>query len=68
MSAPAIVFRVSEALDAELIRQKRGGRVDRILDLDGELLSVAVLKAASDFLTAKGQVHAARAILSELER
>lgn len=63
-----IIPRVSEAIDTDLIRQKRGGVVTQILDIDAECLAIVALKAASDFLTAKGQVHAARAILSELER
>lgn len=68
MSAPAIVFRVAEALDAELIRQKRGGAGREIMDLDAERLAVVAARAIANFQSAKGQVQAARAILSELER
>jgi len=62
-SVPAIIFRISEALDAEIIRQRRGVTTrpfDACLDLDAERLALAAIDAIAGHMREQGFVHPAR--------
>jgi len=59
-SVPAIIFRISEALDAEIIRQRRGVTTrpfDACLDLDAERLALAAIDAIAGHMREQGFVH-----------
>jgi hypothetical protein len=57
---PAVVFRMSEALDAEIIRQRQGVKdrsFDACLDLDAERLALAAIEALAGHMREQGFVH-----------
>ena len=57
---PAIIFRLSEALDAEIIRQRqgvKGRRFDAQLDLDAERLARVALDFVCDLIRKEGFAH-----------
>ena len=57
---PAIIFRISEALDAEIIRQRRGvtGRpFDARLDLDAERLARVAFDVFCEWIGKEGFAH-----------
>lgn len=62
MSAPvpAVVLRISEALDTEIINQRRGVTsrpFDACLDLDAERLALAAIEALAGHMREQGFVH-----------
>ena len=60
---PAIIFRISEALDAEVIRQRRGvtGRpFDARLDLDAERLARVAFDVFCEWIKEGGFPHVYR--------
>ena len=62
MSAPvpAVVLRISEALDTEIINQRRGVTTrpfDACLDLDAERLALAAIEALAGHMREQGFVH-----------
>jgi hypothetical protein len=57
---PAVVQRIAEALDAEIINQRRGVTsrpFDACLDLDAERLALAAIEALSGHMREQGFVH-----------
>ena len=57
---PAIVFRISEALDTEIINQRRGVTTrpfDACLDLDAERLAPAAIEPLAGHMREQGFVH-----------
>jgi hypothetical protein len=57
---PAIVQRISEALDTEIINQRRGVTTrpfDACLDLDAERLALAAVDAIAGHMREQGFVH-----------
>jgi hypothetical protein len=58
--APALVLRISEALDTEIINQRRGVTTrpfDACLDLDAERLALAAIEALAGHMREQGFVH-----------
>lgn len=58
--APAVVLRISEALDTEIINQRRGVTsrpFDACLDLDAERLALAAIEALAGHMREQGFVH-----------
>jgi hypothetical protein len=57
---PAVVLRIAEALDAEIINQRRGVTsrpFDACLDLDAERLALAAIEALAGHMRDQGFVH-----------
>jgi hypothetical protein len=57
---PAVVLRISEALDTEIINQRRGVTTrpfDACLDLDAERLALAAIEALAGHMREQGFVH-----------
>jgi len=57
---PALVLRISEALDTEIINQRRGVTIrpfDACLDLDAERLALAAIEALAGHMREQGFVH-----------
>jgi hypothetical protein len=57
---PAVVLRIAEALDTEIINQRRGVTsrpFDACLDLDAERLALAAIEALAGHMRDQGFVH-----------
>jgi hypothetical protein len=57
---PAVVLRIAEALDTEIINQRRGVTsrpFDACLDLDAERLALAAIEALAGHMREQGFVH-----------
>ncbi len=57
---PAVIFRMSEALDAEIIRQRQGVKdrpFDARLDLDAERLAIVAFDVFCEMVGREGFAH-----------
>lgn len=55
-----LIPRVAEAVDAEMIRQRKDPKCKAIMDLDAERLAIAALHEIADHLETEGWPHPAR--------